>query len=225
MHIDIITCLPDLLTSPFSHSIVKRAIEKKLVTICIHNLRDYGIGKHKQIDDKPYGGQAGMVLMIEPIVNCINSLQKNRTYDEVIYMSPDGEKYNQPLANTLSLKKKLLILCGHYKGIDERVRTHFITREISIGDYVISGGELAATVVVDSLVRLLPGVLNDSTSALTDSFQNNLIAPPVYTRPANFKNLKVPEVLLSGHAKHIEEWAMAKAIERTKKKRNYLLKN
>lgn len=216
MRFDIITCLPNLLQSPFDHSIIKRAIEKGLVRVHIHNLRDYGMGTYQQIDDKAYGGQAGMVLMIEPIVNCIEALQKNIVYDEIVYMSPDGVPYKQKIANELSLKKNLLILCGHYKGIDDRIRKHFITREISIGDYVISGGELAAAVVVDSIVRLLPGALNDATSALTDSFQNNLIAPPVYSRPANFKGLKVPEVLLSGHAANIQAWEEEQALIRTK---------
>lgn len=225
MRIDIITCLPDLLHSPFSHSIIKRAVEKNLVGVHIHNLRDYGIGTHKQVDDKAYGGQAGMVLMVAPIVHCIEAMQKQRTYDEVIYMAPDGLPYTQKLANDLSLKKNLLILCGHYKGIDERVRTHFITREISIGDYVLSGGELAAAVVVDSLVRLLPGVLNNATSALTDSFQDNLIAPPIYSRPADFRGLKVPEVLRSGHAARIKGWCSEQALLRTQARKKACLLN
>lgn len=220
MRFDIITCLPSLLKSPFDHSIIKRAIERGFVSVHVHNLREYGMGKYKQIDDRAYGGQAGMVLMIEPIVNCIEALQKDVVYDEILYMSPDGVPYKQKTANELSLKKNLLILCGHYKGIDHRIRKHFITREISIGDYVISGGELAAAVVVDSIVRLLPGALNDATSALTDSFQNNLIAPPVYTRPASFKGLKVPEILLSGHAAHIQAWEEEQALIRTEDREN-----
>ena len=217
MRIDIITCVPQLLESPFSHSIIKRAIEKELVTLRIHDLRDYGIGKHKKVDDRAYGGSAGMVLMIEPIVKYIENLQKEVKYDEIIYMAPDGATFTQQMANELSLKKNLLILCGHYKGIDERVRTHFITREISIGNYVLSGGELPASVVVDSIVRLLPRVLSDTTSALTDSFQDGFIAPPVYSRPANFRGLKVPDVLLSGNAANIKAWCVEQTMMRTNK--------
>jgi len=194
MHIDLITVVPGLLEGPFSHSILKRAEEKGIATVRIHNLRDYATGKQKQVDDYAFGGGAGMVLMIEPIARCIEALQKERVYDEIIYMTPDGETFDQPMANTLSQKKNLLILCGHYKGVDQRVRDAFITKEISIGDYVLSGGELAAAVVADALIRLIPGVLNDETSALTDSFQDNLLAPPVYTRPSVYEGREVPEV-------------------------------
>ena len=219
MRIDIITVLPELLQSPFDHSIIKRAQEKGLAEIVVHNLRDYASNKYRQVDDYAFGGGAGMVLMIEPIDKCISQLQLEREYDEVIYTSPDGELLDQPLANELSLKGNLIILCGHYKGVDERVREHLITREISIGNYVLTGGELAAAVIADSIVRLLPGVLSDETSALTDSFQDGLVAPPVYTRPADYKGLKTPDVLLSGHAKNIEEWRHKQAVERTKKRR------
>lgn len=224
MRIDIITCLPKLLESPFSDSILLRAQNKGLVEVHLHDLRLYSQDKHKKIDDYAFGGGAGMVMMIEPIARCLRSLQEVREYDEVIYMSPDGEQFSQRMANELSLKKNLIILCGHYKGVDERVREHFITREISIGDYVLSGGELAAAVVSDAVIRLLPGVLSDETSALTDSFQDDLVAPPVYTRPAEFEGLKVPEVLLSGHEKKIDEWRFNKSIERTKERRPNLLK-
>ena len=223
MRIDIITCLPKLLESPFSDSILKRAQHKGLVTVQVHDLRSYATDKHQRLDDYAYGGGAGMVMMIEPIARCIRSLQGQRDYDEIIYMSPDGERFTQGLANELSLKKNLMILCGHYKGVDERVREHFITREISIGDYVLSGGELAAAVVSDAVIRLLPGVLSDETSALTDSFQDGLLAPPVYTRPADFEGWKVPDVLLSGHEKKIEEWRFHKAQERTRNRRPDLL--
>lgn len=219
MRIDIITCLPRLLESPFSDSIVKRAQQKGLVTVAIHDLRDYARNKHRTTDDYAFGGGAGMVMMIEPIDLCISKLKSERTYDEVIYMSPDGELLTQSLANQLSLKKNLIILCGHYKGVDERVREHLITREISIGNYVLSGGELAAAVVSDAVIRLIPGVLSDETSALTDSFQDGLIAPPVYTRPVEYKGWKVPEVLLSGHEAKIEEWRQERALERTKERR------
>ena len=219
MRIDIITVLPELLQSPFDHSIIKRAQEKGLAEIVVHNLRDYASNKYRQVDDYAFGGGAGMVLMIEPIDKCISQLQLEREYDEVVYTSPDGELLDQPLANELSLKGNLIILCGHYKGVDERVREHLITREISIGNYVLTGGELAAAVIADSIVRLLPGVLSDETSALTDSFQDGLVAPPVYTRPADYKGLKTPDVLLSGHAKNIEEWRHKQAVERTKKRR------
>lgn len=225
MHIDIITCLPRLLDSPFNDSILKRAQQKGLVEINVIDLRQYSLDKHSSVDDYAYGGGAGMVLMIEPIDRCIEDLKSRRAYDEVIYMSPDGELFKQNIANELSLKKNLIILCGHYKGVDERVREHLITREISIGDYVLSGGELAAAVVSDAVIRLLPGVLSDETSALSDSFQDNLIAPPVYTRPANYKGWEVPNVLLSGHEAKITEWRHTKSIERTQKSRPGLLDN
>ena len=223
MRIDIITCLPSLLESPFSASILKRAIDKGLVTVEIHDLRAYSTDKHKSIDDYPFGGGAGMVMSIEPIDGCISALKSQRDYDEIIYMTPDGERFSQRIANELSLKGNIIILCGHYKGIDERARQMFVTREISIGDYVLSGGELAAAVVSDAIIRLLPGVLSDETSALTDSFQDNLLAPPVYTRPAEYKGLKVPEVLLSGHEQKISEWRFDQAIKRTKERRPDLL--
>jgi tRNA (guanine37-N1)-methyltransferase len=223
MHIDIITCLPRLLESPFSDSILKRAQTKGLVSVDIIDLRNYSTDKHKSVDDYAYGGGAGMVMMIEPIDRCITELRSKRQYNEVIYMSPDGALLNQSLANELSLKQNLIILCGHYKGVDERVRQHLITREISIGNYVLSGGELAAAVVADSVVRLIPGVLSDETSALSDSFQDNLIAPPVFTRPADYKGWKVPEVLLSGHQAKIEQWRYENALERTKNRRPELL--
>lgn len=223
MRIDIITILPKLLEGPFSDSILKRAQQKGLVEIEIHDLRKYSQDKHQKVDDYAYGGGAGMVMMIEPIDLCISDLQKKRTYDEVIYMSPDGTLLNQPVANELSIKKNLIILCGHYKGIDERVRKHFITREISIGNYVLSGGELAAAVLTDAIVRLIPGVLSDETSALTDSFQDNLIAPPVYTRPASYKGWEVPDVLLSGHEAKIENWRYEQSLKRTRERRPGLL--
>jgi len=223
MHIDIITALPGLLSGPFDDSILKRAQNKGLVQIQIHDLRAYSTNKSKSIDDYAFGGGAGMVMCIEPIVNCIEALKKKTNYDEIIYMSPDGELLNQNLCNQMSSYKSLLVLCGHYKGIDERVREHFITKEISIGNYVLSGGELAAAVLADSLIRLLPGVLNDETSALSDSFQDKLLAPPVYTRPADFNGLKVPDILLSGNFPKIEEWRMNKALERTKARRPELL--
>lgn len=224
MHISIITCVPKLLESPFSDSILKRAIAKGLVTVDVIDLRDYSTDKHKSVDDYSYGGGAGMVMMIEPIDRCITDLKSKRTYDEVIYMSPDGEQFSQSIANQLSLKQNLILLCGHYKGVDERVREHLITREISIGDYVLSGGELAAAVIADSVIRLLPGVLNDETSALSDSFQNGLVAPPVYTRPAEYKGWQVPSVLISGHEAKIEEWRHEQALERTQKRRPELFK-
>jgi tRNA (guanine37-N1)-methyltransferase len=223
LRIDILSVVPALLESPFSHSILKRAIDKGLVEVHVHNIRDWATGKHKSVDDYAYGGGAGMVMMIEPIVACIESLLAQRTYDEVIYMSPDGELLGQPLANRLSLFTNLIILCGHYKGIDERIRQHFITREISIGNYVLSGGELPAAVLCDAVIRLLPGVLNDECSALSDSFQDGLIAPPVYTRPAEFRGYTVPDVLLSGHAGEIEKWRHEKSIELTKSRRPDLL--
>lgn len=225
MRIDIITVLPELIKSPFEASILKRAIEKGVVEIHFHNLRDYTTGNYKAVDDYQFGGGAGMVMLIEPIDKCITKLTSERAYDEVIYMTPDGERLNQKIANTLSLKGNLIILCGHYKGVDQRVRDHFITKEISIGDYVLSGGELGAAVLCDTIIRLLPGVLNDETSALTDSFQDNLLAPPVYTRPAEYKGWKVPDVLLSGNFAKIEEWRENKAYERTKELRPDLLED
>lgn len=224
MRIDIISAVPDLMTSAFGHSILKRAIQNKLVEVNLINLRDYSTGKQKQIDDYAFGGGAGMVLMIEPIAACIDDLKSKRTYDEVIYMSPDGELLNQKICNQLSLLNNIIILCGHYKGVDERVREHLITREISIGDYVLSGGELAAAILSDAVIRLLPGVLNDETSALSDSFQDNLLAPPVYTRPAEYNQWKVPEVLLSGHSANIDKWRHELSVERTKNRRPDLLK-
>lgn len=223
MHIDIITCLPRLIESPFSDSILKRAQTKGLVTVNIIDLRQYATGKHRVTDDYAFGGGAGMVMMVEPIDNCISQLKKLRDYDEVIYTSPDGERLNQSMANELSLKRNIILLCGHYKGVDERVREHLVTREISIGDYVLSGGELAAAVIADAVIRLIPGVLSDETSALSDSFQDNLIAPPVYTRPAEYKGWQVPEILLSGHQAKIESWRHEQSLERTKKRRPELL--
>ncbi len=223
MRIDIISVVPDLLQSPFSHSILKRAKERGLLEVNVINLRNFSTGKQKQVDDYQYGGGAGMVMMCEPISNCIEHLKKERSYDEIIYMTPDGELMNQKMVNTLSLKNSFIILCGHYKGIDERIRELYITKEISIGDYVLSGGELAAAVFADAIGRLIPGVLNDETSALTDSFQDNLLSPPVYTRPENFKDLRVPDVLLSGHEKKINDWRNEQAIERTKTRRPDLL--
>lgn len=219
MRIDIITCLPRLLESPFADSILKRAQEKGIVTVQIHDLRSHSTNKHRATDDYAFGGGAGMVMMIEPIDNCLTQLKSERTYDEVIYMSPDGELFSQAIANELSLKGNLILLCGHYKGVDERVREHLITREISIGDYVLSGGELAAAVVSDAIIRLIPGVLSDESSALTDSFQDGLIAPPVYTRPSEYKGWKIPEVLISGHEAKIAAWRHEKSLERTKKRR------
>ncbi len=219
MRIDILSVQPDLLESPFAHSIMKRAQQKGLLEVVVHDLREYGFGKHKQLDDYQYGGGAGMVMMLEPVVQCIEKLQAERSYDELIFMTPDGERLHQQTANQLSLRENILILCGHYKGIDERIREHFITKEISIGDYVLSGGELPAAVLVDAIGRLLPGVLNDETSALFDSFQDNLLAPPVYTRPAEFRGWKVPDILLSGHTAAIEEWRYEQSLERTKKRR------
>lgn len=223
MRIDIITVVPGLLEGPFSHSILKRAEDKGLAIIKVHNLRDYASGKQKQVDDYAFGGGAGMVMMIEPIAQCIEALQSERDYDEVIYMTPDGESFNQKMANELSLKENMIILCGHYKGVDERIRQKFITREISIGDFVLSGGELAAAVVADAMIRLIPGVLNDETSALTDSFQDGLLAPPVYTRPAEWAGMKVPDVLLSGHQANIETWRFDASVRRTKERRPDLL--
>lgn len=219
MRIDIISVLPELMESPFQTSILKRAVDKGVAEIYFHQLRDFGLGKHRQIDDEPYGGGAGMVMMIEPIDVCISQLKSERNYDEVIYLTPDGETLNQKIANTLSLKNNLIFLCGHYKGIDQRLRELHITKEISIGDYVLTGGELAACVLADSIIRLVPGVLNDEQSALTDSFQDNLLSPPIYTRPSEYKGLKVPEILLSGNAKKIEDWLHDEAVKITQKKR------
>jgi len=223
MRFDIITCLPGLLESPFNDSILRRAQDKSLVSVHVHDLRNYSTDAHRTTDDYAFGGGAGMVMMIEPIDRCISSLKSERKYDEVIYMSPDGEMLTQALANQLSLKQNIILLCGHYKGVDERVREHLITREISIGDYVLSGGELAAAVVADSVIRLLPGVLSNESSALTDSFQDGLIAPEVYTRPAEYKGWKVPDILLSGNPSKIEEWRHEKSLSRTKKRRPGLL--
>jgi tRNA (guanine37-N1)-methyltransferase len=225
MRIDIITVLPQLLESPFQHSILKRAIEKNIVEVNLVNLRDYSTDKHKQVDDYAFGGGAGMVMLVEPIANCINDLKSKRSYDEVIYMTPDGELLNQKISNHISTMQNIIVLCGHYKGVDERVREHFVTREISIGDYVLSGGELAAAVLCDSVMRLIPGVLSDETSALTDSFQDDLLAPPVYSRPADYNGWKVPEILLSGHAAKIEKWRHEKSLERTKIRRPGLHKD
>jgi tRNA (guanine37-N1)-methyltransferase len=224
MRIDIITVLPELIKGSFEHSIMKRAQNKGLAEVNLIQLRDYATDKHNSVDDYAFGGGAGMVMKIEPIAACIADLKSKREYDEVIYMSPDGELLNQPMANKLSTLKNIIILCGHYKGVDDRVRQHLITKEISIGDYVLSGGELAAAVVADAVVRLLPGVLNDETSALSDSFQDNLLAPPVYTRPAEFNGWKVPDVLLSGHEEKINEWRHEESVKRTKERRPNLEK-
>jgi tRNA (guanine37-N1)-methyltransferase len=223
MRIDILTVLPELLEGPLNHSIVKRARNKGLVEIVIHHLRDYSENKHMKVDDYPFGGEAGMVMSVQPIKDAINKLKSERTYDEVIFTTPDAPVFNQHTANKLSNMKNLIILCGHYKGVDQRVRDHLVTMELSIGDYVLSGGELAAAVVTDSIVRLIPGAISDGTSALSDSFQDNLLSPPVYTRPADYKGWKVPEILLSGHAAKIEEWKHAQALEKTKKLRPDLL--
>jgi tRNA (guanine37-N1)-methyltransferase len=219
MRIDIISVLPGLLESPLNDSIIKRAKDKGLVEIHLHNLRDYSTSKHKNVDDYAFGGGAGMVMSVEPISRCIEKLQSERSYEEVIYTSPDGEVLNQTTSNRLSLLQNIIILCGHYKGVDQRVRDLYITREISIGDYVLSGGELPAEVITDSVIRLIPGVLNDETSALSDSLQDNLLAPPVYTRPREFKGLSVPDILLSGNDKAIDDWRMDKAMQRTKERR------
>ncbi len=223
MRIDILTVLPELLDSPLQHSIVKRVQEKGLAEIHIHNLRNFTTDKHKKVDDYAFGGEAGMVMMIEPVDNAISYLKSQRNYDEIIYTSPDGEKFNQKTANKFSSFKNILILCGHYKGIDQRIRDQYITKEISIGDYVLTGGELAAAVIIDSIVRLIPGAISDETSALSDSFQDNLLAPPVYTRPSEYKGLKVPDVLLSGNFKKIDNWKMQQAEEKTQKLRPDLL--
>lgn len=223
MRIDIITAVPELLSGPFDHSMVKRAIEKGLASIHIHNLRDYATGKHKSIDDYPFSGGGGMVLMVEPIDRAISVLKAQRDYQEIIYTSPDGQAFNQKLANRLSCQENMIILCGHYKGIDQRVRDHLITMEISIGDYVLTGGELAAAIMADAIIRLIPGVLSDEESALTDSFQDNLLAPPIYTRPAEYHGWKVPEILLSGNDRRIEEWKLEQSLERTRQLRPDLL--
>lgn len=223
MRIDILTILPELIDGALNHSILKRAQDKGLVEIRMHNIRDYSTQKQKSVDDYQYGGGAGMVMTIQPIADCIDQLKAERSYDEVIYMTPDGDVLDQSMANAFSMKGNLLILCGHYKGVDQRIRDMYITKEISIGSFVLSGGELGAAVLVDSIVRLIPGVLSDETSALTDSFQDNLLAPPVYTRPADYKGHKVPDVLLSGNDKLIEEWRLKKAIEHTKNRRPDLL--
>ena len=224
MRIDILSAVPKLLESPFNDSILQRAKDKEIVDIHIHNIRDHSKNKQKSIDDYAFGGGAGMVLSIEPIDLCITKLKKQRDYDEIIFMTPDGETLSQSISNQLSTLNNIIIICGHYKGIDERIREHIITKEISIGDYVLSGGELAAAVLADSVIRLIPGVLNDETSALTDSFQDNLLAPPVYTRPADYKGWKVPDILTSGNLKAIDEWRMEKSIEKTKKRRPDLYK-
>lgn len=223
MRIDILSVVPELLESPFNHSIIKRGKEKGLVEIHLHNIRDYSTDKHKRTDDYAFSGGAGMVMTIQPIEAVIKHLKSQREYDEIIYTSPDGEKFTQGIANQLSLKGNIMILCGHYKGVDQRVRDHFITWEISIGDFVLTGGELAAAVMADSIVRLIPGVISDETSALTDSFQDNLLSPPVYTRPADYKGWKVPEVLLSGNEQKINDWKEKQAYERTKQLRPDLL--
>lgn len=223
MRIDIISVLPELLESPLSHSIMKRAQAKGLLEVAVHNLRQWAVNEYGQVDDYQYGGGAGMVMMCEPLVKAIESLQAERAYDEIIYLTPDGATLNQKRSNQLSLKQNLLLICGHYKGIDERIREHYVTLEISIGDYVLSGGELAAAVLVDAVARLIPGVLNDETSALSDSFQDNLLAPPVYTRPANYNGWSVPEVLLSGDPKKIDAWRFEQSLERTRKRRPDLI--
>jgi tRNA (guanine37-N1)-methyltransferase len=225
IHFDIITIQPGLLESPFQHSILKRGIEKGLISIHVEDLRPYGLGKHKQVDDYQYGGGAGMVMMCEPMMNCIEHLQEGKTYDEVIFLTPDGSRLNQKMANKLSLSKNLLLICGHYKGLDERIRENIVTMEISIGDYVLSGGELAAAVLVDSIGRLIPGVLNDETSALTDSFQDDLLAPPVYTRPSEFRGWNIPDILLSGDDAKIDNWRYDQQLQRTKDRRPDLLEN
>ena len=224
MKIDIITVVPELLESPFSHSIMKRAQEKGLLHVHLHNLRKWAINKHGQVDDYQYGAGAGMVMMCEPLANAIDELQKEQAFDEIIFMTPDGDQFDQRTANQLSMKKNILIICGHYKGIDQRIRDTYVTKEISIGNYVLSGGELAAAVVVDAIGRLIPGVLNDETSALFDSYQDNLLAPPVYTRPAEFRGMKVPEILLQGDPKKVEEWRYEQALKHTQERRPEILK-
>jgi tRNA (guanine37-N1)-methyltransferase len=225
MHIDIITVVPELLESPLNHSIMKRAKDKGLLTVELHHLRKWAVNEYGQVDDYQFGGGAGMVMMPEPLANAIEELSSQRTYDEIIYLTPDGETLNQSIANRISLKENLLMICGHYKGIDERIREKYITREISIGDYVMSGGELAAAVLIDTIGRLIPGVLNDETSALFDSFQDNLLAPPVYTRPSDFRGMKVPDILLSGDPKKIEAWRHDEALNRTRQRRPDLLED
>ncbi len=223
MRIDILTIFPAMFDGPFSHSIIKRAREKQLVDIYIHDIRDFTVDKHRRVDDYPFGGGAGMVMMVEPIERCINELKSERPYDEIIYLSPDGDLMDQPMANHYSTKDNIMLLCGHYKGVDERVREHLITRELSIGDYVLSGGELAAAVFSDAVIRLIPGVLGDETSALSDSFQDHLVSPPVYTRPADYKGWKVPDILLSGHDRKISEWRHEQSVLRTKARRPDML--
>ncbi len=219
MQVDILTLFPQIFDGPFTESIIKRAMERGLVNIDKHNIRDYSLSKHKNVDDYPFGGGAGMVMQVEPIHRCLQHLQEQRTYDEVIYMSPDGEPFTQKIANELSTKKNLIFLCGHYKGVDERVREHLVTRELSLGDFVLTGGEIAAAAMIDAIVRLIPGALNDETSALSDSFQDDLISPPVYTRPANYQGWEVPAVLLSGHQAKIDEWRHEQSLIRTKERR------
>ena len=223
MRIDIITVLPELLQSPLNYSILKRAQDKKLVEIVVHNLRDYSLDKHRRVDDYPFGGEAGMVMQIEPVYRAITQLKSERNYDEVIFTTPDGERFDQPMANRLSMAGNLIILCGHYKGIDYRIREHFVTKEVTIGDYVLTGGELAAAIMCDAIVRLIPGAIGDEQSALSDSFQDNLLAPPVYTRPAEYKGWRVPDVLLSGHQRKIDEWKHEQSLERTRRLRPDLL--
>jgi tRNA (guanine37-N1)-methyltransferase len=223
MHIDILTLFPGMFEGPFQHSILKRAMAKGILTVGFHDIRNWSTDKHRSVDDYPYGGGAGMVMMAEPIVRCIEELQQGRKYDEIIFLSPDGELLNQHVANQLSLNQNLLILCGHYKGIDERIRDHYITREISIGDYVLSGGEMAAVVLTDAVARLIPGVLSDETSALSDSYQDDLLSPPVYTRPADFRGHKVPDILLSGNDREIAKWRHERALEKTRSRRPKLL--
>ena len=223
MRIDIITVLPELLQSPLNYSILKRAQDKKLVEIVVHNLRDYSLDKHLRVDDYPFGGEAGMVMQIEPVDRAITQLKSERNYDEVIFTTPDGERFDQPMANRLSMAGNLIILCGHYKGIDYRIREHFVTKEVTIGDYVLTGGELAAAIMCDAIVRLIPGAIGDEQSALSDSFQDNLLAPPVYTRPAEYKGWRVPDVLLSGHQRKIDEWKHEQSLERTRRLRPDLL--
>ena len=223
MRIDIITVLPELLQSPLNYSILKRAQDKKLVEIVVHNLRDYSLDKHRRVDDYPFGGEAGMVMQIEPVDRAITQLKSERNYDEVIFTTPDGERFDQPMANRLSMAGNLIILCGHYKGIDYRIREHFVTKEVTIGDYALTGGELAAAIMCDAIVRLIPGAIGDEQSALSDSFQDNLLAPPVYTRPAEYKGWRVPDVLLSGHQRKIDEWKHEQSLERTRRLRPDLL--
>lgn len=225
MRIDILTIFPDMFRGPFSESILKRAVEKGLVEICLHDIREFASNKHRRVDDYPFGGGAGMVMMIEPIERCMESLTKERAYDEVVFMTPDGELFDQPMANRLSTLHNLMVLCGHYKGIDQRIRDHLVSMEVSIGNYVLSGGELPAAVMTDAVVRLLPGVLGDETSALSDSFQDGLLSPPVFTRPAEYKGWKVPDVLLSGHDRKISEWRHEQSLERTRRLRPGFLKN